>query len=150
MDRIDKIRMCICRGVKCNPTTGEVFGVRGNLIKDEVDGYISISTYLNKKRFRIKAHQFIWYWVNEEVVECIDHINGDKKDNRILNLRAVTRQQNQWNFTKAKGYCFDKHSNKYKSCIRINGKSKHIGNFNTELEAREAYLNAKKIFHIYD
>lgn len=79
----------------------------------------------------------------------IDHINGNTKDNRIHNLRRVTHQQNHFNETHAKGYCFHKRSKKYIAQIRVNNRNKHLGYFLTKKEARNAYLEAKKIYHYW-
>ena len=70
-----------------------------------------------------------------------------RDDNRILNLRSVTHQQNQWNRTKAKGYYFFKRDKKWKSKIYLNNKEINLGTYNTEEEARTAYLQAKEIYH---
>ena len=78
----------------------------------------------------------------------IDHINGTTDDNCITNLRNVTNQQNQWNRTKAKGYYWCENSNKWHAQIRLTGKKVHLGHFNLEADARNAYLEAKKIYHI--
>ena len=79
----------------------------------------------------------------------IDHICGVKPlDNRIENLRILNRQQNVWNNLHwVKGYSFDKRLNKYKGRISINGKNKYLGLYDTEEEARDAYLEAKAIHH---
>ena len=79
----------------------------------------------------------------------IDHICGARPlDNRIENLRILNSQQNKCNNLHwVKGYNFDKRRNKYKTQIKINGKIKHIGCYDTPEEAREAYVNAKKIHH---
>jgi hypothetical protein len=78
----------------------------------------------------------------------LDHINGIRNDNRIENLRSVTRSQNQWNRLTAKGYYWDKSKNKYKAHIKFNDKRKFLGLFETEEEARNAYLAAKQIYHV--
>ena len=78
----------------------------------------------------------------------IDHINGTTTDNRIQNLRNVTHQQNQWNQTKAKGYCWSKSMKKWRAVIHLNSKRIHLGYFDLEEDARNAYLEAKKIYHI--
>ncbi len=78
----------------------------------------------------------------------VDHINGDRLNNYISNLRMVTSQQNQWNKTKAKGFCWNKNAKKWQAQIKINNKIKYLGYFNTEAEARESYLKAKEIYHI--
>lgn len=71
----------------------------------------------------------------------IDHINRNKLDNRIENLRFVTPQQNMFNKL-CKGYSFDKSHNKYIAHIRLNGKTKHLGRFEKLDDARRAYQSA--------
>jgi hypothetical protein len=142
----DRIKLAIERGVTCNPKTGEIFGVTGKLITNKVKGYLSLAIMYNKVQYRLSGHQFIYYWVNKKVVDCIDHINGNRDDNRIDNLRSVTNQQNLFN-TNAKGYTFNKNKNKFKSQIRVNNKSIYLGYFDTEVEASKAYLDAKKMYH---
>ena len=79
----------------------------------------------------------------------IDHICGAQpKDNRIENLRILNHQQNNCNnLHYVKGYRIDKQSNKYRAQIRINGKQKHLGSYDTPEEARAAYLKAKPLYH---
>jgi hypothetical protein len=64
----------------------------------------------------------------------------------LENLRLVNNQQNQFNTT-ALGYCWNKQMNKWKAQIRLDGKLKHLGYFVNEEDARNAYLNAKLIYH---
>ena len=77
----------------------------------------------------------------------VDHINGDGRDNRRANLRIVTNQQNSWNQTKAKGYYWSPSKNKWCATIHTNGKTKNLGYYDSEVEARSAYLEAKKKYH---
>ena len=79
----------------------------------------------------------------------IDHICGARPlDNRIENLRVSNSQQNMCNNLHwVKGYSYDKRSNKYRAVIRINRKHIFLGYYDTPEEAREAYVNAKKIHH---
>ena len=76
----------------------------------------------------------------------VDHIDRNKTNNDISNIRMVTKSENQQN-RNAKGYCFNKRENKWQAQIRLNYKIKYLGYFNTEAEARQAYLDAKKIYH---
>ena len=78
----------------------------------------------------------------------IDHINGHRDDNRIENLRNLTNQQNCFNQTKAKGYSWDKKSKKWRAHIHLNAEQIHLGLFDLEEDARNAYLEAKKVYHI--
>ena len=79
-------------------------------------------------------------------IDDIDHIDGHKLNNAVNNLRIVTHQQNNWNQTRAKGYC--KQGNKWHAQIRINRKAIYLGLFDNEIDARNAYLNAKRLYHI--
>ena len=90
-----------------------------------------------------------WDITNVSSDNQIDHICGARpKDNRIENLRILNHQQNQWNnLHYAKGYTFNKASNKYMASIKINNKKIHIGCYDTPEEAHEAYLKAKPLYH---
>ncbi len=77
----------------------------------------------------------------------IDHIDRNKLNNSIENLRIATPQQNAFN-TAAKGCSFIKKRNKWEAYICLNGKKKHLGSYTTEEEAHAKYLEAKVIYHI--
>jgi hypothetical protein len=112
-------------------------------------GYIVISKRNGNTCLLIRAHHFAWFYHYGIVpLDQIDHINGVRDDNRIDNLREVNNQQNHFNETNAKGYHWDSARNKFKSEITLNGKNKYLGRFKTELEARNAYLEAKLKYHI--
>ena len=79
----------------------------------------------------------------------IDHINGNKIDNRIENLRLVTRRQNQQNRKTHRagqlvGCYFHKSSGKYQAQIGIGEKRVWLGRYKTEQEGHEAYTIACK------
>lgn len=65
----------------------------------------------------------------------VDHINGDTLDNRIFNLRLVTRSQNNMNRPGTKGVWFSKQKNKYVVEIKKDRTKKHHGLFKTEAGA---------------
>jgi hypothetical protein len=142
MNRLDKCLILKSKGYKYDPITGKIFGIRGNELKAKhIEGYILLNNGL-------LGHHFAWYMTygNVDFIE-LDHINRVRDDNRIDNLRIVTSQQNKWN-TNAKGYYFHKNKNKWQSQIRINEKRIYLGLFNTEEEAKNAYLIAKQKYHI--
>lgn len=139
--------MAIDKGYTCNPETGEVFGPRKNVLNSKSStGYMSMSIYYNGKDYYLKSHQFIYYYIHRKCVDIIDHIDRDKLNNRIYNLKEATHTQNVRNQI-GLGYTFDKSRNKWKSQIRISGKTKTIGRYDTEQEAHQAYLNAKELHH---
>lgn len=86
----------------------------------------------------------------------VDHINGDRSDNRLCNLRIV---EGRFNFTfgyrrdrgsKASilaGAYFDKKSNKWYSAIRNNKKYYYLGRYNSDIDAHNAYM--KKLMSFY-
>jgi hypothetical protein len=105
------------------------------------EGYITIG--FNGKRYL--AHRLAWYFTYGELPKEIDHINGIRNDNRICNLRSVTRRQNSQNNIKHRngklvGTHFDTDVKKWRSTIKINGKNKYLGWFNTELGAHKRYI----------
>lgn len=106
---------------------------------------------IGNKKFLL--HRIIGYLFLELDIENknqqIDHINHIRDDNRIENLRIVTHQQNQWN-KEVKGYDFRIDRNKWRAIIKFNKKRIYLGLFDTEEEARQAYLDAKQKFHLID
>jgi hypothetical protein len=148
MDRIEKLKLAIEKGYTCNPETGEVFNKFGKqMLRKDRCGYYAISLSHNKKRYELRNHQFVWFWVNNEVVECIDHINQIKTDNKITNLRSITRQKNSFN-TNAIGVSFYKDKNKWRARIKVNQKDIYLGDFTEKEDALKARAEAKKIYHI--
>lgn len=148
MERIDKIKLAIDRGYTYDPITGGIYNKDGKELKAKSSqGYIIIGLKVNSICYTLKAHQLAYYIIHNRLCEEIDHINGIRTDNRICNLREVSKQQNQHNRIKAKGYYYHKRDKKFRASIALNGKNIFIGNYNTELEAREAYLEAKKKYH---
>jgi hypothetical protein len=148
MTRQEKCELAIERGYVYNPETGIVYSRFGREITSKKKSYINIQLRFNGKKYELYAHQFAWYWVYKKCVDCLDHINGVRTDNHISNLRSVTYQENQHNRTTAKGYTWNKTANKWKAQIGLNGKTIHLGYFNTEEDAKQVYLEAKEKYHI--
>lgn len=91
-------------------------------------------------RVPIKLHRFI---LNPPKGQSIDHINQDPLDNRRENLRYCTKSQNAINSSKYKGYYYFKQCKRWCVQIQVNSKTKHIGLYKTEEEAREARKKAE-------
>jgi hypothetical protein len=101
------------------------------------------------------AHRVIWAmqtgaWPERQV----DHINLDRTDNRWANLRAATQAENQRNTSsregsssKYLGVSWRKDRNKWKACIRHNGRLRGLGTFGCEADAAHAYDKAAAQFH---
>lgn len=98
------------------------------------------------------AHRAIWAIVNGKWPDQeIDHINGDRSDNRIKNLRCVSSGENQRNRAVFKnntsGVCgvhWEKSRNKWKVSIHIGGKPKNLGRFDLFDEAILARKRAEQ------
>ena len=154
MTRYERFEYLRDKGWTYNPETGEIFTSRGKVCNNtNADGYVQckISIYQKGKQveaYILKGHHFAWFWINGNVeIDEIDHINRNKVDNRICNLRNVTQQVNQWN-RNGKGYCYNKRSKKYQAYIAANNKQIHLGCYDTPKDARQAYLNAKQQYHV--
>ena len=150
MTREEKCLIAIEKGYIYNQETGIVTGPSGkDITRKHKEGYIHFSVRYDKKYFNLRCHQFGWFWVNKECTECLDHINQIKNDNRISNLRKVTKQENNFNVKSVKGYCWDKARNKWAASIALNEKQIFLGRFDNEEDARAAYLAAKEKYHIF-
>ena len=104
-------------------------------------GYSSIlyegETYL--------IHRLIWKWIYNEEPNIIDHINGDKLDNRLVNLRDVDRGINARNRSKQAnntsgftGVVWNKKNNNWSACTKIKQKQIYIGTYSTPQKAKQA------------
>ncbi len=116
-------------------------------------------TMMNSGYVRIKvsgryvvAHQLAWLYVTGEwPTSNIDHVNGDRADNRIANLRLATRHENARNRKRhknnslgLKGVSLDKETGRFKASIWIDGGIKNLGRFNCPTAAHLAYCKAAR------
>ena len=76
----------------------------------------------------------------------VEHEDRNKTNNNISNLRMATNAENSQN-RDVNGFYYDKARGKYLTRIIVNGKRKHIGYFDTEEEARNAYIAEKLKLH---
>ena len=127
----------------CKP--GDVVGTRDR------QGYIVTSLY--KRMMRI--HRMAWAMTyGRWPVALIDHINGNKSDNRISNLRESTNSENKQNIGKSAanrsgflGVSFHKKTGKWAANIKLGGQSKYLGVFQSPADASAAYQAAKSEMH---
>ena len=135
-----------------DPDTGLLMSRKNNKpVGYDHNGYLAVE--LEKKHIRV--HRIIWMMVHGEWPEpMIDHINGNRKDNRLCNLRQVTAKQNmENNFGKGaalKGVIPTKSGKKWKSQITHNRKTIYLGTFNSPEYAHEIYCKAAKVFHSHN
>ena len=97
------------------------------------------------------VHRLIWlYHHSEWPSEQVDHINGNKHDNRIENMRVLTNTQNTQNVDR-NGVSFERRSEgrgrPWRARIMADGKSISLGYYATREEAHTEYLRAKRVYH---
>ena len=102
------------------------------------------------------THRLAWlYMTGQWPRDDIDHINGNKADNRFCNLRDVPKNFNMQNERMARannahgfmGVQFRKDRGKYVACLRVDGNVRRFGAFDTPEEAHVAYVEAKRKHH---
>jgi hypothetical protein len=106
--------------------------------------------YIKYGRKAIAEHQIVWCLVHGELpLAQVDHINGDKSDNRIENLRLVTTQQNSFNRpaqknsqSKYKGVYWEKDRKVWAVRIGLHSACVAVGRFESEFLAALAYDRA--------
>ena len=133
-------------------TRGRIGSVAGS--KDTI-GYTGIG--LNGNRYL--AHRLAWVYMYGEIPEGlqVDHINGDREDNRLVNLRLATPMQQTQNVTKYKnntsgyvGVHWDKSNNKWVSRVWVNYIMHYLGLFDSIEEAIDARVKAKNRLHTFN
>ena len=138
---------------KYDPDTGKLFWNKRPsnrvIVGSEVGNYNDQGYKVCRfKGKALRVHRVVWAITKgEHPSEFIDHINGDRGDNRIDNLRVVSNAENLQNMKEAKGYTHHKKLNKWMAQIAVNKEHKYLGIFNTKQEAHAAYLKAKKELH---
>jgi hypothetical protein len=114
-------------------------------------GYAYRTKYINGKKYATYMHREIMGAPNKIQV---DHINGDKLDNRKENLRLCTASENAMNKNKAinntsgfKGVYFQKATLKFMARISFNNKMLYLGLFESAKEAAITYNEAAVKYH---
>jgi hypothetical protein len=137
-------------------TDGRVLNKNGTQKKQQVTttGYKCVSLWKNNKEKSYRIHRLIYCLFNNlfdiPVDIYVDHIDGNKFNNYIENLRLSTNQLNQLNLNNNhqtnntsgyRGVTWSHEKNKFAARIMINHKNKHIGYYETAKEAHKAYIN---------
>lgn len=144
-----------------DPATGSFFwrktlrngkGGAGKKAGGERYGYIFIAV---KGRI-YRAHRLAWLYVYGEFPpdKLIDHINGNRSDNRIENLRLASQGENLMNRGRQsnnkagyKGIWFDNQRQLWAAMIGFNNQKKALGRYETAEEAARAYDAAARLYH---
>jgi hypothetical protein len=153
---LDRLREVL----RYNPETGRFTWVRpaSNRVRPGASagtpsgqGYIKISI----DGVSYYAHRLAWMWLHGAMPESqIDHRDGDRSNNKAVNLRAALHCENGQNqglrSTNKSGFhgvSWSAKHGKWATCIHVGGKKQHIGLFADPAEGSLAYLAAKVVAH---
>lgn len=139
-----------------NPDTGHLIykkskrkGWAGKIAGSPSHGYL----LLQIEKIHYRVHHVIWFYMTGEWPHQLDHINGNRNDNRWTNLRLANALQNNWNKKKykgllPKGVTYRTHppntAKRYFARIECRGKQIFLGNFFSAEEAHKAYQTAAR------
>lgn len=145
------------------PTVADLFYIKEGTLYNKIDrgtrakkdqpagntnGYLKIR--INGVSYY--AHRIAWFlYYNEQPPNTIDHIDGDKTNNKKENLRECTQQENTYNISKTRASSGVKgvtiHNNKYRVRLRVNGKVTCFGVYNTLEEAESVAREKRELYH---
>lgn len=132
-------------------------GVAGTRKQGRGKEYIQVNI---KGRF-YSCHRVIWVMVNGSIDQAleIDHINGDGLDNRLVNLRLVSRQDNQKNLSRRSdnktgvcGVSWDEGRSRWLVRGYVAGKRKNLGrfeDFESAVAARQRHQMSNGYHHLH-
>ncbi len=108
--------------------------------------YIVIAIEINKKSYKLRLHRLFFYWKHNYLPPLVDHIDTNSFNNNIENLRELNASQSSRNTKKRKnstsiykGVNWSKAVNKWVAHLSLNKKNIHIGCFDNEDDAGQAY-----------
>lgn len=161
--------------LRYEPESGEFYwrntrNMTGRRAGSSSNGYREISIGPVGDRMRYRVHQLVWMFeTGSWPVDQIDHINGNRSDNRFGNLREATQTQNSQNLsgkgrgvtglcgvsytrTRSQGGVVRERPRPYRAEIRIPGQkhAKSLGYYATAEEAHAVYLDAKRTYHAFN
>jgi len=156
MDKIEaRIREYLL--VDCTSRTGlRWVKSPGSRAKAGAEAFTAINAggYYNSKVLTkvLTAHRVVWFLTHGTWPVLLDHINGDKLDNRLENLRECTTLQNTQNVVGkgvVKGYTPVQRKGRvmYLTCVTLQGVLFTAGPYSTPAQARSKYLLMKAALH---
>ncbi len=136
--------------VRANSSKGWNNRYAGKPVGNLQDGYLNTSIFKKK----VHVHRLIWFWVHGEWPRIIDHIDRDRLNNKLSNLRNVddgvnarNKSMRRNNKSGAVGVHWGIAAKKWVAQIVLNKKTHHLGVFETVEEASIAYQSARDRLH---
>lgn len=127
------------------PAARRVVGAEAGYLRP--DGYRAVRLHWNK----YLSHRLAWFYIHGEwPPKFIDHINGDRADNRLSNLRLADHSTNGMNRGPQDNRSWGRGVHKVKGCrswaaeIKNGGVKQYLGSFPTPELARAAFAEAAK------
>ena len=122
-------------------------------------GYYMVILYTNSVGTTKRIHKLVAnaYLDNPDDKKCVDHINNNRLENNLSNLRWATISENSFNqkiaknnTSGSKGVSFHKIKNKWQAYIKLDGILIHLGYFENKEDAIQARITkANQIFGVY-
>lgn len=136
------------------PDTGEFRRLRPTQGRQKVGTlHLSGYVYIRVLGRRYLAHRLAFLFMTGAMPAMVDHINGERADNRWANLRAATPTLNSENRNRPQGrnsligtYWY-KRKGKWAASVKVAGKSMHLGYFDTAEAAHAVYIAKKRELH---
>jgi hypothetical protein len=133
--------------------TGRLTKVKKGTKAGGIHPYGYVKMRVDDKKYM--AHRLIWKMFNKDFeTGTLDHINNNRSDNRIENLRIATHSENtrnavlrKDNTSGVKGVNWNKRDMRWTASIRVNGKRKALGNFKDLALATEFVQLARDMVH---
>lgn len=139
--------------VTYDPETGTLFSRFGRKIGYLQSGYVVVTL----KGRQYLAHRLIWFLQFGYFPAQLDHINGNRRDNRLINLREVSVAENNRNMCRRKdnasgctGVDFERGVQKWRAQIAVRGKDICLGRFNDFADAVTARKAAERQYGFHE
>jgi hypothetical protein len=115
-------------------------------------GYLDVEIRINGKPKKFLIHRLVCiaFWPNPKHKQCVDHIDHNGCNNNVENLRWRTKSENGMNKLKQSnntsgviGVSWDRCKMKWIAQIKLDGKTKNVGRFDSKTEAKRARKKAE-------
>ena len=127
---------------------------KGRVKKGQEAGWITWNNYrkISVDHLTYTAHRLAWFYIHGQWPENdLDHIDGNRLNNSLVNLREASRSENLMNRDKMprntsgyKGVSLHRETGKWDARIAAHGKQYYLGIFSTKIDAYNAYCKKEK------